>query len=61
MLSGQIRRGDGETIRAAIVWGDLRGSTAMAERLVGREAYTETLNLFFTLWRERSRMPAARS
>jgi adenylate cyclase len=46
VLSGQIRRGDGETVRAAIVWGDLRESTAMAERL-GREAYTEMLNLFF--------------
>jgi adenylate cyclase len=46
VLTGQIKRGDGETTRAAIVWGDLRGSTAMAERL-GREAYIETLNTFF--------------
>jgi adenylate cyclase len=46
VLSGQIKLGDGETIRAAIVWGDLRNSTVMAEQL-GRAAYTKTLNLFF--------------
>jgi len=33
VLSGQIKRGDGETTRAAIVWGDLRNSTEMAEQL----------------------------
>jgi adenylate cyclase len=46
VLSGQIKRGDGETIRAAIVWGDLRNSTAMAEQL-GRQTYIDNLNSFF--------------
>lgn len=46
VLSGQIKRGDAETIRAAIVWGDLRDSTALADRL-GRGPYSELLNLFF--------------
>ncbi len=46
VLSGQIKRGDAETIRAALVWGDLRDSTALAERL-GRGPYSEVLNLFF--------------
>jgi len=46
VLSGQIRRGDGETIKAAIVVGDMRNSTRLAEEL-GREAYIESLNAFF--------------
>ena len=46
VLAGQIKRGDGETTRAAIAWGDLRNSTEMAEQL-GRQAYIDTLNLFF--------------
>lgn len=46
VLDGQIKRGDGETTRAAIVWGDLRNSTQMAEQL-GRQAYIDNLNLFF--------------
>jgi len=46
VLEGQIKRGDGETTRAAIVWGDLRNSTQMAEQL-GRQAYIDNLNLFF--------------
>ncbi len=46
VLAGQIKRGDGETTRAAIAWGDLRNSTAMAEQL-GRQSYIDTLNLFF--------------
>lgn len=46
VLDGQIKRGDGETTRAAIVWGDLRNSTAMAEQL-GRQAYIDNLNAFF--------------
>jgi adenylate cyclase len=45
VLAGQIKRGDGETTRAAIVWGDLRDSTAMAE--LGRQAYIDNLNAFF--------------
>src|SRR6202008_4553858 len=46
VLSGQIKRGDGEPTRAAIVWGDLRNSTAMAEQL-GRQSYIDNLNGFF--------------
>jgi adenylate cyclase len=46
VLAGQIKRGDGETTRAAIVFGDLRNSTAMAEAL-GRQAYIDNLNDFF--------------
>jgi adenylate cyclase len=46
VLSGQIKRGDGETVRAAIVWGDLRNSTQMAEQL-GRQTYIDNLNSFF--------------
>ncbi len=46
VLSGQIRRGDGETIKAAIVVADMRNSTRLAEE-VGREAYIGTLNTFF--------------
>jgi len=46
VLAGQIRRGDGETTRAAIVWGDLRNSTRMADQL-GRKAYIDNLNDFF--------------
>lgn len=46
VLNGQIRRGDGETIRAAIVMGDMRNSTVLAEEL-GREAYITVLNTFF--------------
>lgn len=46
VLAGQIRRGDGETIPAVIWYSDLRGSTAMAEKL-SREAYTEVLNCYF--------------
>lgn len=46
VMDGQIRRGDGETIRAAIVMGDIRGSTQMAEDL-GRQAYIDALNTFF--------------
>lgn len=46
VLSGQIRRGDGETTRAAIIVADIRGSTVLAEKL-GREGYIEALNTFF--------------
>lgn len=46
VLSGQIRRGDGETIPAVIWYSDLRGSTAMAERL-DRDSYTDILNCYF--------------
>jgi adenylate cyclase len=46
VLSGQIKRGDGETIRAAIVMGDMRNSTGLAEKL-GRQGYIDLLNEFF--------------
>jgi hypothetical protein len=46
VLSGQIKRGDGESARAAIVWGDLGNSTQMAEQL-GRQTYIENLDNFF--------------
>ena len=46
VLSGQIRRGDGETIRAALVMADMRQSTMLAEK-EGRQAYIDTLNQFF--------------
>lgn len=46
VLSGQTRRGDGDTIRAILVMGDMRDSTAVAET-EGRQAYIDTLNDFF--------------
>jgi len=46
VLSGQIKRGEGDTIRAALVMADMRGSTMLAEQ-EGREVYIETLNRFF--------------
>lgn len=46
VLSGQIRRGDGETLRAVLVMGDMRDSTALSER-GGRQVYIDTLNQFF--------------
>ncbi|OYR08745.1 adenylate/guanylate cyclase domain-containing protein [Brucella grignonensis] len=46
VLSGQIRRGDGETIRAILVMGDMRQSTTLADK-AGRQVYIDTLNEFF--------------
>jgi adenylate cyclase len=46
VLSGQTKRGDGETIRAALVMADMRKSTMLAER-DGRQTYIDTLNEFF--------------
>jgi len=46
VLSGRIRRGDGHTIRAVIWYCDLRGSTALAERLPP-DAYLAVLNRYF--------------
>ena len=37
VLNGQIKRGEGETIRAALVIGDMRNSTELSERS-GRKA-----------------------
>jgi adenylate cyclase len=46
VLDGQIRRGDGETIHAAIWYSDLRNSTPLADRLP-RDAFIEALNDYF--------------
>ncbi len=46
VLGGEIRRGDGDLIDAAILFCDLRGSTRLAEQL-GRTAYVDLLNRFF--------------
>jgi adenylate cyclase len=46
VLDGQIRRGDGETVRAAIWYSDLRNSTPMADRLPP-EAFIQALNDYF--------------
>ena len=55
VLSGQIKRGDGETIRAAIVWGDLRNSTAMAEQLGPAGLYRQPQQLLRQRGRRRGR------
>lgn len=46
VLKGQVRRGDGETIRAALVMGDMRESTSLADQ-ESRQDYIDTLNAFF--------------
>ncbi|ASP36741.1 guanylate cyclase [Labrenzia sp. VG12] len=46
VLGGEIRRGDGDVIDAAILFCDLRHSTRLETEL-GREAYVEQLNRFF--------------
>jgi class 3 adenylate cyclase/uncharacterized protein (DUF427 family) len=46
VLGGEIRRGDGDEIDAAIMFCDLRGSTRKEETM-GREAYIDLLNEFF--------------
>jgi adenylate cyclase len=46
VLGGEIRRGEGDEIDAAIMFCDLRGSTLLEERL-GRRAYIKLLNAFF--------------
>jgi adenylate cyclase len=46
ILGGQIRRGHTETMRAAIWLSDLRGFTALSDRLPP-EAVVEILNLYF--------------
>ncbi|MEO1106985.1 MAG: DUF427 domain-containing protein [Pseudomonadota bacterium] len=46
VLGGEIRRGDGDEIDAAIMFCDLRNSTSLEEQL-GREAYINLLNEFF--------------
>jgi len=46
VLSGAIKRGDGEAIHAAVWFSDLRNSTSLAERLKP-EDYLDTLNAYF--------------
>ncbi|MGV6850291.1 MAG: DUF427 domain-containing protein [Marinibacterium sp.] len=46
VLGGEIRRGDGDEIDAAIMFCDLCGSTALEEQL-GRQDYLALLNHFF--------------
>ncbi len=46
VLDGQIRRGDGETIRAALWYSDLRDSTRLAGDM-NRTDYITLLNLYF--------------
>jgi adenylate cyclase len=48
VLEGQIKRGDGQSIEAAIWLSDLRGSTRLAATLP-RQDYIDTLNSFFDL------------
>ena len=46
VLGGEIRRGDGDEIDAAIMFSDLRASTRLETQL-GREAFLTLLNRFF--------------
>ena len=46
VLDGQIRRGDGEDIHAVIWFSDMRGSTALADRMP-RPDYLNLLNSYF--------------
>jgi len=46
VLQGQIKRGSGETIRAAIWFSDLKSFTALSERLPG-QMLIDTLNAYF--------------
>jgi adenylate cyclase len=46
VLSGQIRHGDGETIKAVIFYCDMRNSTSIAEDL-GPDRYLKFLNAYF--------------
>jgi adenylate cyclase len=48
VLEGQIKRGDGQSIEAAIWFSDLRGSTHLAASLP-RQEYIDTLNAYFDL------------
>ena len=46
VLGGEVRRGDGVEIEAAILFCDLRGSTRLEEEM-GRDDYLALLNHFF--------------
>lgn len=46
VLNGQIKRGDGETIRAVIWYSDMRDSTRLADSMTGR-LFLRALNEYF--------------
>ncbi len=46
VLDGQIQRGDGQSIEAAIWYSDMRDSSVLADR-VPRQTYIDTLNAYF--------------
>ena len=46
VLSGQIKRGDGENIHAVIWYSDMRNSTRLADSMPG-QAFLEALNQYF--------------
>ena len=46
VLSGQIKRGDGDTISAIVWYSDLRKSTMLAEKL-GAQQFIQLLNRYF--------------
>ena len=46
VLSGQIQRGDGQSIRSAIWYTDMRGSTVLADHLPQQD-YIDALNAYF--------------
>ncbi len=46
VLDGQIKRGDGEALSAAIWYSDLRGSTTLADTL-SRDSFIQALNDYF--------------
>ena len=46
VLDGEIRRGDGEAIKAVVLMSDMRGFTQLADRLSGPEV-TSILNAYF--------------
>ena len=46
VLNGQIRRGDGETIRAVIWYSDMRDSTRLADSMTGK-SFLHALNEYF--------------
>ncbi|MDJ0956734.1 MAG: adenylate/guanylate cyclase domain-containing protein [Arenicellales bacterium] len=46
VLSGQIKRGDGENIHAVIWYSDMRDSTRLADSMSG-QAFLEALNQYF--------------
>jgi adenylate cyclase len=46
VLSGSIRRGDGQETQAVVWYNDLRNSTALADTMPGRD-YIQLLNVYF--------------